>query len=63
MIKLIYLLWDRQSMEPSLRRTTLLDQCAPKLLESGARYLLMNIDDDFATAPSPSPTTGRTAWP
>ena len=59
MIKLIYLLWDRQPMEPALRRATLLDQCAPKLLESGARYLLMNIDDDFATAPSPSPTTKR----
>jgi hypothetical protein len=59
MIKLIYLLWDRQPMEPALRRTTLLDQCAPQLLRSGARYLLMNIDDDFATAPSPAATTKR----
>lgn len=59
MIKLIYLLWPRQSMEPATRRTTLLDACAPKLLESGARYLLMNIDDDRVTAPSPTPTTKR----
>jgi hypothetical protein len=57
MIKLIYLLWPRQPMEPATRRTTLLQQCAPKLLESGARYLLMNIDDDFATVSSPAPTT------
>ena len=44
MIKLIYLLWPRQPMAPTDRRITLLDHCAPKLLESGARYLLMNID-------------------
>ena len=60
MIKLIYLLWPRQPMAPADRRITLLDQCAPKLLESGARYLLMNIDDDLATVPSPTPTTKRT---
>jgi hypothetical protein len=59
MIKLIYLLWPRQPMEPASRRTTLLDESAPKLLESGARYLLMNIDDDLVTAPSPTPTTKR----
>jgi len=59
MIKLIYLLWPTLEMEPSARRTTLLDDCAPKLLGSGARYLLMNIDDDRVTAPSPTPTTKR----
>jgi hypothetical protein len=57
MIKLIYLLWPRESMEPADRRLRLLEHCAPDLLESGARGLLMNIDDDFATAPSPTPTT------
>jgi len=60
MIKLIYLLWPREPMEPADRRVTLLDHCAPKLLESGARYLLMNIDDDLATVPSPTPTTKLT---
>jgi len=60
MIKLIYLLWPRRSMDPAERRIRLLGQCAPKLLESGARYLLMNIDDDLATVPSPTPTTKLT---
>ena len=60
MIKLIYLLWPREPMAPADRRVTLLERCAPKLLESGARYLLMNIDDDLATVPSPTPTTKLT---
>jgi hypothetical protein len=60
MIKLIYLLWPRQAMEPEARRLSLIEGCAPKLLDSGARYLLMNIDDDFATVPSPAPTTKLT---
>jgi len=60
MTKLIYLLWPRHAMERSERRIRLLEVCAPKLLESGARYLLMNIDDDFSTVPSPTPTTKLT---
>ena len=47
-------------MESAERRITLLDGCAPKLLDSGARHLLMNIDDDFVTVPSPTPTTKLT---
>ena len=57
MIKLIYLLWPRHPMKPAARRVALLEGCAPKLLQSGARRLLMNIDDDLATVPSPAPTT------
>ena len=57
MTKLIYLLWPRESMEPAERRVALLERCAPKLLETGARRLLMNVDDDLVTAPSPTPTT------
>lgn len=60
MIKLIYLLWPRERMEPAERRTRLLECAAPKLLESGARNLLMNIDDDRVTVPSPTPTTRLT---
>lgn len=60
MNKLIYLLWPRQPMERATRRTTLLGRCTPALLDSGARYLTMNIDDDFARVPSPTPTTKRT---
>ncbi len=59
MNKLIYLLWPRGLMKPSERRELLLQRCAPKLLDAGATYLLMNIDDDFATLPSPTPTTKR----
>ncbi len=57
MNKLIYLLWPRQPMERAARRTTLLDRCAPALLDSGVHYLTMNIDDDLARVPSPAPTT------
>ncbi len=57
MNKLIYLLWPRQPMERADRRITLLDRCAPALLDRGARYLTMYIDDDFARVPSPSPMT------
>ena len=59
MIKLIYLLWPRSPMEPATRRTTLIDQCGPRLLEAGARSLLISVDDDHVTAPSPTPTTKR----
>ncbi|MFW2390416.1 MAG: hypothetical protein ACN4G0_18920 [Polyangiales bacterium] len=59
MIKLIYLLRPDRPMEPAERRTALLEHCAPELLQSGARYLLMNIDDDLVTVPSPTPTTKR----
>lgn len=57
MIKLIYLLWPREPMAPRRRREVLLESCAPALLDSGARYLTMNIDDEFSTVPSPTPTT------
>ncbi|MDH3200829.1 MAG: hypothetical protein OEM15_08050 [Myxococcales bacterium] len=60
MNKLIYLLWPCRPMERAARRTTLLDRCAPALLDSGVRYLTMNIDDDFAKVPSPTPTTKLT---
>ena len=60
MIKLIYLLWPRQDMPRGERRARLLERCAPQLLDAGARYLTMNIDDDFADVPSPTPTTRMT---
>jgi hypothetical protein len=56
-IKLIYLLWPRDPMGPADRRVALVEHCAPRLLDSGARGLLMNIDDDLVTVPSPTPTT------
>ncbi|MEM7436858.1 MAG: hypothetical protein AAF436_17020 [Myxococcota bacterium] len=59
MDKLIYLLWPRTPMAPAIRRTTLLDECAPSILADGARYLTMRIDDDLARVPSPAPSTKR----
>jgi hypothetical protein len=47
-------------MDPVERRIRLLESCAPKLLESGARYLTLNVDDDLATVSSPTPTTKLT---
>lgn len=57
MIKLIYLLWPQEPMPPADRRVRLLERSAPRLLEAGARGLLMSIDDELATTPSPTPTT------
>lgn len=59
MIKIIYLLWPIRPMEPADRRRVLLERSAPRLLDAGARFLLMNIDDDMVTVPSPAPTTKR----
>lgn len=55
MTKLIYLLWPLQPMAPAERRRILLDDCAPKLLALRIDGLQMNIADDLATTPSPSP--------
>ena len=60
MNKLIYLLFPRAPMERATRRETLLESCAPRLLDAGARYLLINVEDDLVTVPSPSPTTPLT---
>ena len=57
MIKLIYFLWPRRPMEAAERRQLLLEKCGPKLLDAGARYLTINVDDEEATVPSPTPTT------
>ena len=55
MIKLCYLLWERQALSPSERRVRLLEQAVPALLATGLCYLQINIDDDLAQVPSPAP--------
>lgn len=55
MIKFVYLLWPRRRMTPLEYRLTLLDGCAPQLLKIGAVGLQINIADDRADTPSPSP--------
>ncbi len=55
MNKVIYLLWDRKETNPSQRRKTLLDECVPRLLDTGVAGLQVNICDELATTPSPAP--------
>lgn len=55
MHKLVYLLWAREKRAPSELRRVLLEECAPKMLEARIAGLQMNIADDLATTPSPSP--------
>jgi len=47
-------------MPPKQRRELLLDRCAPALIDAGVCFLTMNIDDELAAVPSPTPTTKRT---
>ncbi len=55
MIKFVYLLWPRRRMTPLECRLTLLDGCAPQLLQIGAAGLQINIADDRVDTPSPAP--------
>ncbi len=58
MNKFGYLLWPLDRMDPSARRRILLDETAPKLLETGIDGLQINIADDRARVRSPAPN-----WP
>lgn len=56
MKKTIYLLWARNNLlSPGERRTVLIERCADKLVATGVDGLQINIADDLATTPSPSP--------
>lgn len=55
MSKHVYLLWPQGEMTRSQRRTTLLEDCGPRLCEL-AGGVQINIADDFADVPSPAPT-------
>src|SRR4051812_42630468 len=55
MEKLIYLIWDRPSREPSDVGKQLLDDVAPQLLAAGARGLQIDVDDDQAQVASMVP--------
>jgi hypothetical protein len=56
MEKLIYLVWAKEGWDPDETQKTLLDECAPHLIELGAKRLSMNINDSDADVPSPVPT-------
>ena len=47
-LKLVYLLWPPEGTDRPELRKRLLAQCAPALLERGARFLQMNIADEHA---------------
>ncbi len=56
MKKAIYLLWSRNGqLSPAERRVVLLERCAQPLRDTGADGIQINIADDLATTPSPSP--------
>jgi hypothetical protein len=46
--KLVYLFWERPSMEPATLRTTWLDDLAPRLLALEPRGLQIDLDDNDA---------------
>lgn len=55
MNKFVYLLWPRRRMMPLECRLTLLEHCAPQLLQIGVAGLQMNIADDRVDTPWPTP--------
>jgi len=62
MEKLIYLLWAPEDRGPDETRKILLEECAPRLIDLGARKLSMNIDDSDSDVPAPvPPPKGETA--
>jgi hypothetical protein len=54
--KLVYLLWAPRRLTRAEVRETLLQGCAPRLLEAGAAQLTMHIADPESKMRSPSPT-------
>jgi hypothetical protein len=57
--KLVYLIWDRPSIDGAALRTQYLDEVAPALLDLGPRQLSMHLDDDEAPIPGPAPAPGH----
>lgn len=55
MEKVIYVLWGPKGRAKDANRDVLLRECAPALVERGARRLGMCIDDSLANVRSPAP--------
>jgi hypothetical protein len=53
--KIVYILWAPPAWDKDRIRARLLDDCAPQLLDGGARRLQMNVADRFAEVRSPAP--------
>lgn len=63
MIKLAYILWTPKALSPSEVRVRLLERAAKKLLDRGARYLQINVEDEHVGVKSPAPQTPLTGAP
>jgi hypothetical protein len=53
--KIVYILWAPPAWDKDRIRATLLEGCAPQLLQHAAERLQMNIADRFAEVRSPAP--------
>jgi hypothetical protein len=58
MEKLVYLVWERPSIDPAALRTRFLDDLAPRMLALGPHALQMDLDDEHAQMPSMVPVPG-----
>jgi hypothetical protein len=56
--KLVYLVWERPSIDPAALRARFLDDLAPRLLALGPKALQMDLDDEHAQMPSIVPVPG-----
>jgi hypothetical protein len=52
MEKLVYLIWERPSVDPEALRAQLVDKLAPQLLALGAQALQVEVDDADAQVPT-----------
>jgi hypothetical protein len=52
MEKLVYLVWERPSVDPEALRAQLVDKLAPQLLALGARAMQIDVDDAGAQVPT-----------
>lgn len=53
--KLVYVIWDRPSIDRTELRQRYLGEVAPKLTEAGVTGLELHLDDDHATLDGPAP--------
>jgi hypothetical protein len=58
MEKLVYLVWERPSIDPAALRAQFLDELAPRLLALQPHALQMDLDDEHAQMPSMVPVPG-----
>ncbi|HEV7525258.1 MAG TPA: hypothetical protein VGP92_09835, partial [Acidimicrobiia bacterium] len=58
MEKLVYLVWERPSIDPAALRAHLLDDLAPRLLALDPHALQIDIDDEHAQMQSMVPVPG-----